>query len=250
MSFGATVLLAIVIGFSGAFVQGFSGFGVGIFCMAVLSLFLEFADVDQIVFFVAAFCIWTVFYRLRRSVPWRRVPWVLLGLAVGVPIGVGLRPLIPEALGKQVLGTIIALLSIVRLAQTRNEVAHVEAPPGPVESVPGFLGGILGGWGNMSGPPLIYWAHHRLAPTGARAILAAVFAAVTFAKLVSLTAYGYWRPAALAGLCAGPAALAGAWVGDRVAHRTNPRIFARIIWLLFLALGILLVATASTGVDG
>ena len=241
MSFTTTVAVAATVAFFGALVQGFSGFGVGIFCMSILSLLLPLRHVDQIVFVTALIAVWSLFIRLGRQAEWKRLPWVLIGMVAGVPIGVSLGPVIPETLGKRILGLIVVSVSVARLWADRQERSPLATKPGPLELLVGAAGGVLGGWVNMSGPPLVYWAHRRLPPLRARATLAGAFATTSLLKLVSLTAGGLWiRESVLVGLCAMPLTVLGAWAGDRLARRTRPRLFARVIWLIFLGLGVLL----------
>ena len=247
MSFGTTVALAAAAAFFAAFLQGFSGFGFGIFCMSFLCLLFPLRTADQMVYVMGVFVIWSLFLRLRREVEWGLLPWVAVGLVAGVPVGVWLGPNLAEGVGKRALGVIIIVVSLIRLVADWHEKQLKDPRPGPTDVLAGFFGGLLGGWANVPGPPLIYWSHRRMAPIRARATLACTFAIASLTKLVSLTASGLWLPkAALAGLCVAPLVLLCTLAGDRVAKRTQPKVFVRVIWILLLGLGVLLVVTAPT----
>ncbi|NQT93638.1 MAG: sulfite exporter TauE/SafE family protein [Lentisphaerae bacterium] len=244
MSFSTTVALATTAALIAAFFQGFSGFGFAIFGISFLSLFMPLRGADQIVYVLASVSCWTLFLRLRRRMEWKRLPYIAVGLVIGVPIGVWLGPLIDEAMGKRLVGLFIMGVSLPRLLNAHRVHEPQDLKPGWPEIVAGTGGGLLSGWVNMSGPPLVYWAHRRLTPDHARAILACAFVMASFIKGVTLTARSLWiGDAILAGAIAAPAAFAGTWLGDRMAKRTRPEAFARRIWILFLSLGALLFLT-------
>jgi len=152
---------------------------------------------------------------------------------------------VPLPLGKRILGAIVIGISAPRLFATGGPAVSPDAKPGTAEVTAGLAAGVLSGWVNMSGPPLVYWAHRRLPAMHARAILASAFVTASFVKLTSLTVAGYWIPSSvLAGAAVVPLALLGTFLGDVLARRTNPKAFARAIWMLFLLLGLLLFLTA------
>ena len=243
------IALAIVTGLAGGYLQGFSGFGFSIFSMSVLSLATPLAMADRICCIMASTCIALLTARLWRHIEWRRLPWVAVGVAVGVPLGVWIGPRIPDDMGKKILGVIVISAALYRVWMMRRGVRRQEKAPGPPEVAFGFAAGILSGWVNMSGPPLIYWAHHRFQPLRARAILSGAFACAAVMKISSLTIQGLWiRECVIAGLCAIPAVLLGSWLGDLTARRSRPAIYAKLIWALFFALGaLLLVMPAAKG---
>ena len=251
MAFGTTVALAATAAFFGAVVQGFSGFGFAIFTLSFLCFWLKLRVAEQIVFVTAAASCSMLLLRLWRQVPWRRLPLIAIGLAIGGPVGVWLGPIIPESVGKRVLGLIVMGISAPRLFAASAPCRSADAKPGATEVVVGLSAGLLSGWVNMSGPPLVYWAHRRLPAMHARAILASAFVTATFVKLTSLTVAGYWIPGSvLAGAVAIPLSLLGTLLGDVLARRTNPKAFARAIWTLFLLLGLLLLLTAPEAAGG
>ena len=241
--------LAVVTGFAAGFLQGFSGFGFAIFSMSLLSLVLPLAEADRMVCIMASTCVVVLTWRLWTFIEWRRLPWVAGGLIVGGPIGVWLvGPSIPDGVGKRILGAIVIGVGLYRIWAGARPTEHKPAEPGPAEMGYGLAGGILSGWVNMSGPPLVYWAHHRLEPTRARAILSACFACAAVVKITALTAGGLWiRECVIAGLVAVPAVLAGSWLGDVAARRSRPALYAKLIWGLFFLLGALLLVLPASG---
>ena len=248
MAFGTTVALAATAAFFGAVVQGFSGFGFAIFTLSFLCFWLKLRVAEQIVFVTAAASCSMLLLRLWRQVPWRRLPLIAIGLAIGGPVGVWLGPIIPESVGKRVLGLIVMGISAPRLFAASAPCRSADAKPGATEVVVGLSAGLLSGWVNMSGPPLVYWAHHRLEPTRARAILSACFACAAVVKITALTAGGLWiRECVIAGLVAVPAVLAGSWLGDVAARRSRPALYAKLIWGLFFLLGALLLVLPASG---
>jgi hypothetical protein len=236
------VALGVVCGFLAGLVQGFSGFGFAIFTMSFLTLLLPLAKADRMVCIMATSCIVMMAARLWRHIDWPRLPWVGAGVGLGVPIGVTLGPHVPEHIGKPLLGLIVIAAAVQRFRESARPKPDKEAPRGPPEVGYGVAAGLLYGWVNMSGPPLVYWAHHSFKPTRARALLAGAFVFASVFKITSLTAMGLWIPeSVVAGLCAMPTVFLGTWLGDRIARRFKPEIYARWIWGLFMALGVLLV---------
>lgn len=237
--------LAICVGFFAGLLQGFSGFGSAIFSMAVLALVLgDIAHADRMVVIMSSTCVFMMAFRLWRDIQWNRLGYIAIGVLLGVPTGVLLGPQIPPVMGRRILGGVIVLTGLYRLWRLRRRSELRDKAPGFSEVGFGIAGGLLSGWVNMSGPPLVYWAHHRFEPTPARACLAGGFIFSSTLKLVSLTAFDMWIPAfALAGLAAVPAVILGTWLGDRFARRARPAVYAPVIWALFILLGVLLIWT-------
>ena len=245
------IALAVATGFAAGFLQGFSGFGFAIFSMSFLSLVIPLAEADRMVCIMASTCVAILTWRLWSHIEWRRLPWVAVGLTLGVPIGVWLiGPRLPDSIGKRILGAIVIAVGLYRFVASRRAAKHGPSGPGPAETGFGLAGGILSGWVNMSGPPLVYWAHHRLEPIRARAILSACFACAAVLKISALTLGGLWiRSCVIAGLCAIPAVLLGSWLGDVTARRSRPAVYAKLIWGIFFLLGALLLLLPASGAE-
>ena len=238
-------ILAVGVGFLAGFLQGFSGFGLAIFSMSLLALILgDIQYADRMVVIMASTCVAVLAIRLWRHIQWRRLPFIGAGVALGVPAGVLIGPHIPPGPGRMLLGSIIILTGLYRAWAVRHRPCVAESKPGPVEVSYGIAAGLLSGWVNMSGPPLVYWAHHRFDPMRARALLAGAFIFTSAFKLTSLTVFDLWiAEYALAGLVAAPAVLVGTWLGDLMARRSRPALYAPVIWALFILLGVLLIAS-------
>lgn len=237
--------LAVGVGFLAGFLQGFSGFGLAIFSMSLLALILgDIQYADRMVVIMASACVAVLAFRLWKHIQWRRLPFIAMGVALGVPVGVLLGPHIPPGPGRMLLGGIIILTGLYRAWAVRHRPQIAPSKPGPAEVSYGVAAGLLAGWVNMSGPPLVYWAHHRFDPMRARALLAGAFIFSSAFKLTSLTVFDLWiAEYALAGLIAMPAVLVGTWLGDGLARRSRPALYAPVIWALFILLGVLLLVS-------
>lgn len=237
--------LAVGVGFMAGFLQGFSGFGLAIFSMSLLALILgDIQYADRMVVVMASACVAVLATRLWRHIQWRRLPFIGAGVLLGVPAGVLIGPHIPPGPGRMLLGSIIILTGLYRVWAVRHRPRIAESKPGPAEVSYGIAAGLLAGWVNMSGPPLVYWAHHRFDPMRARALLAGAFIFTSVFKLTSLTVFDLWiAEYALAGLVSIPAVLVGTWLGDALARRSRPALYAPIIWTLFILLGVILLAS-------
>jgi len=144
------------------FVQGLSGFAFAMVAMAVWAWWVD----PQL---AAAMAVFGGFSgQLLAALTVRRgfdikllAPFVIGGLA-GIPVGIGILPLLDLSLFKLALGGLLAVICPVMLVA--HKLPKVNAGGRPADAVAGFIGGVLGGIGGVSGAIPTLWCTLRGMP--------------------------------------------------------------------------------------
>ncbi len=192
------------------------GFGAGLIAVAGLSLAgLPVRDGVVLLVLVNLPVELRVVATAHRTVRWRSVALVCVGIAVGVPLGTLLLRH-GEAAGLLVaLGVFLVAVGLAFLLLPARRVIEW---PGWVAPVAGSVAGILGAMFATAGPPLIvYFRLAGLSKTAFRSSLMAVFLAITIVRVPSYIVAGLFTvPRLLSALAVAPAVLLGWWLGRRI----------------------------------
>lgn len=239
--------LALVI--SGAlvagFVNGFAGFGTALVASGFWFLVLPAPIVPPLLVISAVAGQIVGMIRLKAQLDWRKGRWLVSGGVLGVPLGTAaLVAARPEAL-KLVIG--LVLLAYVAAQATR--LARWRLPPradGWADRLVGFVGGILGGFGGISGPPPLVWLQLRgLSGAEARARYQPFNFAILSLSLAAMALAGRVTGEVLiwSGLTV-PIGILGALIGLRAWHGASDTAFRRAVLALLALSGGVLVAQA------
>lgn len=144
------------------FVQGLSGFAFAMVASAVWAWAVE----PQL---VAAMAVFGGFSgQLLAALTVRRgfdlkllLPFVLGGLA-GIPVGVGILPLLDVTLFKLAFGALLVVICPIMLVA--HKLPKVSAGGRPADALAGFTGGVLGGIGGVTGAIPTLWCTLRGMP--------------------------------------------------------------------------------------
>ena len=168
---GLFIYAAAVVLIAG-FVRGYSGFGFSM--ITVLSLSLVFQPTT----IVPAILLWEIAASLCllpgvwRSIDWRSLVWLFLGVCLGTPVGVYLLANLPVRPMR-----IAISLAVIALAFLMMKGFRLQYRPGPgLTSLAGAASGVFNGAAAIGGPPAILF--YFSTPTGAavgRASLIAFF---------------------------------------------------------------------------
>lgn len=230
-----------LIGFAGMFIRGLTGFGSGLVMTPLMLLVLDLQTTVVLVTLVEMGASIPVTLGARREVDGRLLrqllPATVAGLAVGAVILVK-----GETQTLKVIfaaGTLLFALRIV--ATARRGPARRTPWPKPAGYAAGGLAGILGGLFGTPGPPVTIYLENQLAVRqNLRATMMIYFYIL---DAVRLTMYVIAELVGLAvlhtGLVALPAALLGAWLGERITARTNETVFRTLV-------GLVLIGTSAT----
>jgi uncharacterized membrane protein YfcA len=233
----STAIWIAVIVFSSGLVQGTIGFGFGLVSMSLLP---QMMSLEVAVPFVSVFCMFVQIYLLTRL--WRHLQWKVLrpmvvGAALGTPIGIlALKELNPRIL-MLLLGSILTLYALNSLL---NKRAHKRKLSWPWGVAAGVAGGTLGGAFNTGGPPAVmYVSAQPWSKDLTTATLQGFFCAINSVQIVGYSLTGLiTRETLTADLYFIGFVLTGTYVGSRLYDRMNQVLFERIIMLGILVLGL------------
>ena len=216
-----------------AFVQGVMGFGFGLVSMATLPLLIGVKASVPVVACLSLLLNVVLLFQLRDALALPRTAPLAAGGVFGIPLGVAFLKQADPTLLLALLGVII-----IGLAIWLGRKGAVRDRPASLGVIAGFIGGILGGAFNTSGPPVVaYVGSKPWEPREIRATLLSYFMLVSVFQL-SLFVYGGLLEAEAA-MTALPMALPlalGAVFGDWLSGRLSP---ARFRLLIRIGLGVL-----------
>ena len=237
MSFDKTLLLTIAVLFASAFVRSALGFGDALLAMPLLALLVGLQVATPVVAFAASTIGITILLSHWRSVDVRSTWRLVLASLIGIPFGLLLLKLAPEAYVKGVLGALLILYGLYSLIAPELPAIRSDWPA----YVFGFVAGVLGGAYNTNGPPVVvYGALKRWPPEHFRATLQGCFLLTGLMILVGHGVAGLWTTQVLRlYLYSLPAILLAIYLGARL-NRSIPReTFSRAVYVFLVAMGAL-----------
>jgi uncharacterized membrane protein YfcA len=229
--------------FLAAFVQGLIGFGSGMLSLTLLAFLWEVQDVVAITAGFSIILTWYLAWRLRRHISLREIAPLVLGAAIGIPLGVtALTRLDPHTI-KGVLGGFLLLYSTWSLwgrAPSELKIKQIWAFPA------GLFAGMLGGAFNTGGPPIVmYGTERQWDPNAFRGNVQGFFAPCAVLTLGLLSYKGVvsaeslrWNAKLL------PFLLAGMVLGDRKAAGIESGPFRRVLLFSLWVVGIVFIREA------
>jgi uncharacterized membrane protein YfcA len=221
--------------FVAAFIRGFTGFGLAVVGVPLLSLFFAPAEIVPSIMILAIIAGLQLIPKIWRSVDWKLLIPTVLGAAVGTPLGTLLLEGVPDnamrvLIGLAVLGASVAVQLGFRFKQR---------PHAGVSAGFGAIAGLTGGAAAMPGPSVIFlFLAVPIAHEAGRASLILFFQVSAAMSAVSATVGGLmqWHSLILGALLV-PAMLVGNWLGDRVFDKASAKTYRRIVVLLLAGLG-------------
>lgn len=234
----ATVVAGALIA---GFVNGFAGFGTALIASGFWFLVLPAPMVPPLLVIAAVAGQLVGLIRLHGHLDWRKGHWLISGGLAGVPLGTWLLTLArPESL-KLVVG--LVLLTYVAAQASRLGALRLNRPgDGWADRLVGFIGGVLGGFGGVSGPPPLVWLQIRgLSGAEARARYQPFNFAVLALAMVTMAVAGKVDGAVLAwSALTVPLSVIGALIGLRAFLGVSEGAFRRAVLVLLLASGMAL----------
>ncbi len=148
-----TYLWVCVIVFFAAFTQGLSGFGSILLALPLLAIFLDIKTVIPLVALYGVSITFLLLVQLRKHLEWKKIYPLLVGAALGVPIGVFFLKRLNRDIIHWILGIILVSYSLYSLFFRSSKVGIRES----WAYLFGLFGGCLGGALGASGPPVIVY---------------------------------------------------------------------------------------------
>lgn len=243
-----TILVTLLVVFIGGFIQGTVAFGMGIFM--VISLAWLFPSLFLMPFITLVSGVNLLELARRRRIPIRSffAPVLIFPMISGVLLGTWLLVRLPDHWIKLCLGAIIFMTGVLftlRPPKPRfdgNDKSNEDWEPwGNGKALIIFIGGIMGGWLSVAGPPVILYGYATLSADAAQRFLIRIFLLSAVIKLFTYGYSGLWTTAVLTGaaVCVVFVLISTA-IGHRFAVSLPPERLNRIAWLFFMAMGFML----------
>lgn len=232
------------------FVQGLSGFAFGLVAMAIWAWGLEPTLAGPLVVFgsltgqlIAARPV------LRGANPMPAIPFVLGGL-VGVPMGVALLRYIDPLTFKTALGVLLMVWCPIMLMA--RDLPRIEWGGQKADAVVGWIGGVMGGLGGLTGPAPILWGTLRGWERHKQRVMFMVFNLTMSTLTIVIYVVSGTIPLSAWPLFAVvlPAMLLPSLAGYRLYHRVSDALFRRIVLGLLSVTGVILVISSLAKLVG
>lgn len=228
------------------FVQGLSGFAFGLVAMAFWVWALDPALAGPLVIFGGLVGQLLSLGTIRKTFTISRSAPIILGGALGVPLGVFLLSRIEPDAFKLFVGLVLAICCPLMLAA--KQLPKITAGGKVADGGAGLIGGVMGGLGGLCGPPPTLWAALRGWPRDdQRAVIQSfnlsmqviTLAAYIISGLISTDMLRYFALVV-------PAMLIPNLVGNRLYARLGDDTFRRIVLVLLTLSGLAMIAGAMT----
>lgn len=233
----------------GSFVQGLSGFALGLIVLGSVTL-LGLASIPFTAAVISLISLanggW-VLARHPRAIHWNSVAWSIAGLIPMVGVGMALLGYMDTELPtrlRQLAGGVILLAGIIMMLRPHPH-AHVSGRFSTL--LAGAAGGVLGGLFSTAGPPVVFHLYRQPWTLGAiRSTLLTIFVISTVARILWQIARGEfeWAMLEVALYCTLPVILAAHW-GARLAPRIPHAPMRRLAFALLALTGIGLLIPAD-----
>ncbi|MDI1264305.1 MAG: sulfite exporter TauE/SafE family protein [bacterium] len=240
---GLLLALFLVATFLGGFVSGFSGFAMGI---VVSGIWLHIITPVQTAALIAGYGLLTQGYgilKLRHALRWQNIWPLVLGTAIGIPVGVMLLARIDPSQVRTGVGVLLVLYAVYGLARPAFKPIRIGTA---ADIVIGFFNGLLGGLTGLGGVISTISCQLR---GWSKDVQRAVFQPVLFAAFViisiSQAVTGAFTPETLKLYAFGfPFMLAGIWSGFKLYGKIDDETFRKVVLVLLLFAGVSLVVPA------
>jgi uncharacterized protein len=249
MEFSTTTFaLASLCIFVAAFIRGFTGFGLAVVGVPLLSLFFAPAEIVPSIMILAILAGLQLLPKIWSSVDWKLLLPTVLGAAIGTPLGTWLLAGVPANVMRVLIG--VAVLAASFAVQLGFRFAR--RPHGGVSAGFGVVAGLTGGAAAMPGPSVIFlFLAVPIAHEAGRASLILFFQVSAMMSAVSAAVAGLLELHSLIlGAMLVPAMLVGNWLGDRVFDKASAKTYRRVVVLLLAGLGAVAAIRGLVGLMG
>jgi len=221
--------------FVAAFIRGFTGFGLAVVGVPLLSLFFAPAEIVPAIMILAILAGLQLIPKIWRSVDWKLLLPTVLGTALGTPLGTWLLAGVSANLMRILIGAAVLIAAFAMQLGFR----FATQPKAPVCAGFGLIAGLTGGAAAMPGPSVIFlFLAAPIAHEAGRATLVLFFQASQVMSAIAALVAGLMNGHALIlGALLVPPMLVGNWLGDRVFDKASAKSYRRIVVLLLVGLG-------------
>jgi uncharacterized protein len=240
---GHLIFLFVLATFLGGFVSGFSGFAMGI---VVSGVWLHIITPVQTAALIAGYGLLTQGYgiaKLRHEWSWQSIRPLIVGTAIGIPIGVMLLTLINPTWVRFGVGVLLVLYAAYGLGRPPLGPFKIGAPADVAIGITnGLVGGLTGLGGIIStiSCQLRGWSKDKQ-----RAVFQPVlFVAFVIISISQFIAGSYTAETVRLYGIGLPFMVAGIWIGFKLYGSINDETFRKTVLVLVLIAGASLVVSA------
>lgn len=238
----ADPLLPLVTGivFAAAFLRSALGFGDAVVAMPLLAMAVGLKTASPLVAFMGPTISLLILARDWKRIEFRAAGRLVVASFLGIPIGVYGLARLPEAPLKVLLAILILGYGVFGLARPAVRIRGEKAW---LSWAIGWIAGVLGGAYNTNGPPVVAYGMLRgWDPERFRATLQGYFLPTGLAILAGHGLAGMWTGDVLRSyLYSLPAIVLGVLLGGLLNRRLPHAIFAKLVYSLLAAMGVLLL---------
>jgi len=229
---------------AGGFVQGLSGFAFGLVSLAFWAWFVSPQLAGPMVVFGSLIGQILSFHTVRRGFDLSLMLPFLIGGAIGVPLGILVLRYLDPLLFTAAVGTLLSLYCPAMLFS--RELPRITAGGKVADGAIGFLGGVMGGIGGLTGPiPTLWCALRGWDNDTQRAVFQSFNLAMQALTLVvyavsGLLSFEAWHMFVLIV----PAMLIPTLIGARLYRRFSELAFRRLVLVLLSLSGFVLLGVS------
>jgi uncharacterized protein len=239
---GSFALAIFVLGTAtAAFVTGLAGFAFGLVAAAIwLYALTPIQTTTLIVLYgllVQGYAVW----KLRRNINVSRLAPLIIGSAIGVPVGILVLRWVPPGTLRTAIGLLLIVFSLYNLV--RPALPSAKQAGRLADAGAGFINGLVGGATGLAGIVVVIWSSLRgWSRDEQRAAFQPTGVATFFITLIGLGGIGAINTASLQLFAIGLPALAiGTWAGWKLYGKLDERKFRVAVLVLLLLSGVALV---------
>jgi uncharacterized membrane protein YfcA len=239
---GSFALAIFVLGTAtAAFVTGLAGFAFGLVAAAIwLYALTPIQTTTLIVLYgllVQGYAVW----KLRRNINVSRLAPLIIGSAIGVPLGILVLRWVEPGTLRTAIGLLLIVFSLYNLV--RPALPGAKQAGRLADAGAGFINGLVGGATGLAGIVVVIWSSLRgWSRDEQRAAFQPTGVATFFITLIGLGGIGAINTASLQLFAIGLPALAiGTWAGWKLYGKLDERKFRVAVLVLLLLSGVALV---------
>ena len=220
-----------------AFVTGLAGFVFGLIAAAIwLYALTPIQTTTLIVLYgllVQGYAVW----KLRRNINVSTLAPLIIGSAIGVPVGILVLRWVPPGTLRTAIGLLLIVFSLYNLV--RPALPSAKQVGRLADASAGFINGLVGGATGLAGIVVVIWSSLRgWSRDEQRAAFQPTGVATFFITLIGLGGIGAINTASLQLFAIGLLALAiGTWAGWKLYGKLDERKFRVAVLVLLLLSG-------------
>jgi uncharacterized membrane protein YfcA len=242
MGFETYLWISIIVFFA-AFTQGLSGFGSVLLALPLLAIFLEIKTVIPLAALYGVSITILLLLQLRRHLEWRKILPLVVGAALGIPVGVFLLKRLNRDVILWVLGVFLVAYSLYGLF-SKAWRGNMRESWGYLF---GFFGGCFGGAFAASGPAVIVYTSLQGWNKDTIKVTLQGFFVFSGLMVVSGHAISGVTTWAVVRLYLGslPALILGTYVGSYCYGMIGEQGYRKVMFILLAFLGAVMISKAA-----